>query len=392
MTVTIVADVLGAENNGTTVACMNLIRYLTECGDNVRVVCCDKDKKDKDNYYIVDTLNLGRIPNAIIEKNNVSIAKADKKTVDQSLDGTDVVHIMTPFVLGRCALFEAISKNIPVTAGFHCQAENITSHLQLMNDNRLNHAIYMNFYKSFYKYVDSIHYPTQFIREVFEKETKCKTKAYVISNGVNDIFRQKETDKPEELKGKFIILFIGRFSREKSHSVLIRAVAKSRHRDSIQLIFAGSGPREFEIRQLAKKSGINQPVMKFFTRTELVDVINYSDLYCHPAEIEIEAISCLEAITCGLVPVIANSPKCATKNFAIDEKSLFKVNNVSDLAEKIDFWIEHEDLRKQYSKKYIENSEAVRQKECMRQMRNMLSETIERRKMNEEKNYPIFRY
>ena len=174
--------------------------------------------------------------------------------------------------------------------------------------------------------------------------------------------------------------------------MLIRAVAKSRHRDSIQLIFAGSGPREFEIRQLAKKSEINQPVMKFFTRTELVDVINYSDLYCHPAEIEIEAISCLEAITCGLVPVIANSPKCATKNFAIDEKSLFKVNNVSDLAEKIDFWIEHEDLRKQYSKKYIENSEAVRQKECMRQMRNMLSETIERRKMNEEKNYPIFRY
>ena len=52
MNVTIIASVLGKENNGTTVACMNLIRYLEKCGDNVKVVCCDKEKKGKENYYI----------------------------------------------------------------------------------------------------------------------------------------------------------------------------------------------------------------------------------------------------------------------------------------------------------------------------------------------------
>lgn len=43
MKITIVCDVLGKENNGTTIAAMNLIRYLREHGHEVRVLCCDQD-------------------------------------------------------------------------------------------------------------------------------------------------------------------------------------------------------------------------------------------------------------------------------------------------------------------------------------------------------------
>ena len=73
------------------------------------------------------------------------------------------------------------------------------------------------------------------------------------------------------------------------------------------------------------------------------------DLYCHPAEIEAEAISCIEAIACGKVPIIANSPRCATKAFAVDERSLFKVNDSKDLARKIDHFIEHPEEIKELS-------------------------------------------
>ena len=37
MTITIVCDILGEEINGTTIACMNLIRYLRAQGHTVRV-------------------------------------------------------------------------------------------------------------------------------------------------------------------------------------------------------------------------------------------------------------------------------------------------------------------------------------------------------------------
>ena len=40
----IVCDVLGKENNGTTVAAMNLIRALRAKGHEVRIVCPDRDR------------------------------------------------------------------------------------------------------------------------------------------------------------------------------------------------------------------------------------------------------------------------------------------------------------------------------------------------------------
>lgn len=150
----------------------------------------------------------------------------------------------------------------------------------------------------------------------------AKTNAYVISNGVNKRFVRRPTEKPENFRDRFVILFTGRYSKEKSHRVLIDAAAESKYADRIQLIFAGDGPLKEELGEYAAKKLKNQPLFRFFSREEMLDVLNYADLYVHPAEIEIEAISCLEAITCGLVPVIADSPRSATRFFALGEDNL----------------------------------------------------------------------
>ncbi len=385
MVVTIVADVLGKENNGTTIACMNLIRYLKSKGDEVRIVCCDKDRKGEDDFYVVPTMYLGCLLNYVIKKNEVSLAKPKKDILEKAIIGSDVVHIMIPFKLGRAALKIAIKNNIPVTAGFHCQAENFTGHLYgLMNSFAVNHLVYKNFYNKFYNKVDAIHYPTEFIKDVFEKAIKNKTNAYVISNGVNDKYCKKESFKPIELQDKFIILFIGRFSKEKSHEVLINAIKYSKYKEDIQLVFAGSGPRRNKLIKCAKKAKINMPIMNFYSRDELIKVINYADLYCHPSVAEIEAISCLEAICCGKVPVISNSERSATKYFALDNLSLFECNNSKDLASKIDFWIENPKLKEEYSIKYLQNVNKFNQDECMKKMRNMLLDVIDNKGENNE--------
>ncbi len=54
MIVTVVCDVLGEENNGTTVATMNLVRYLKSRGDTVRILCADQSRKNDENVYTVD--------------------------------------------------------------------------------------------------------------------------------------------------------------------------------------------------------------------------------------------------------------------------------------------------------------------------------------------------
>lgn len=384
MKVTMVCDVLGSENNGTTVAAMNLYRNLKAKGHTVKIVCPDKDKEGKEDFFVVPTVNLG-VFNNYVAKNGVTIAKCDEDILRKAIEGSDVVHILVPFSLGRHAIKICKELNIPMTASFHAQAENLSSHVFLKDSKLASKLIYNNFYNHFYKYIDAVHYPTEFIKNVFEGSVKKKTNAYVISNGVNKRFVKREVEKPEELKDKFVILFTGRYSKEKSHKVLIDAVKLSKYEKDIQLIFAGAGPLEEKLKDYSKKNLTNMPMFRFFGREEMVDCINYSDLYVHPAEIEIEAIACLEAIACGLVPVIANSPRCATKAFAMDEKNLFKNKDSKDLCKKIEYWIEHPEEKKSRSAEYLGFATEFDQDNCMDNMEKMLKDVIELQKNQDTK-------
>ncbi len=390
MTITVVCDVLGEENNGTTIAAMNLIRSLRSKGHTVRILCPDEERRGEKDYYVVPRLSVGPL-NGYVRKNGVCIARVDREVIRQALDGADEVHIMTPFLLSNAAMKEAKAMGIPVSAGFHCQAENLTNHLFLMNCGWANTLTYKVFYHTLFSKADAIHYPTEFIRSVFEDAVGAKTNGYVISNGVNLDFVPTPATRPEEFRDRFIILFTGRYSKEKSHKILIEAAALSKHRDRIQLVFAGDGPLKEELKELAGKRLTNQPLFRFFSRREMIEVINYADLYVHPAEIEIEAIACLEAISCGLVPVIANSPRCATKHFALDEKNLFRVNDAAHLAQRIDYWIEHPEEKAECSRRYLGFTKQFEQSSCMDRMEKMILETAGKVTENEPESDILLR-
>ncbi len=382
MKICVVSDVLDEENNGTTIAAMNLIRSLKEKGHEVKIVCPVTKYHNGDDFYFVPKLKLPKVLQNIVDKNNVVIGRPKKKIFYEAMKDCDVVHVMIPLFIGpKAARFAKKKLHKPVTIGFHAQAENVSSHiLGLMNSKMVNKIIYKHYYNKAYKYADCIHYPTNFIRNVFE-DIVGDTNGYVISNGVQKIFKPTKSEKPEELKNKKVILFTGRLSLEKSHSILIKAISKSKYEKDIQLILAGQGPRKDEILKLSSKLLTNQPIINFYSREELVKIINYADLYCHPAEVEIEAISCLEAICCGLVPVIANSPKCATKEFALDERSLFTVNDPDSLRDKIDYWFDHPEELKEMKAKYANSASRFDFDECMDKMELMIKDAY---KLNEK--------
>ena len=370
MIITIVCDVLGQENNGTTIAAMNLIRYLESQNHTVKILCSQQKNPDN-NFYMVESRDFW-IFNDYVKKNGVSLAKPDEDIIAKAIDGSDIVHIMLPFALGRKSAEYAYSKHIPVTAGFHVMAENFSSHIFMKNSSIVNRLTYAHFEKM-YKYCSAIHYPTQYLRDLFEP-IYGKTNGYVISNGVNSIF--KPIPHEFDLNNKITILYSGRYSKEKCQSVLIKAIGHSKYKNKIELILAGTGPMKEKLEKLAKKKNVNAN-FNFYAREEMVKVINTAYLYVHAADIEAEGISCLEAISCGVVPIICNSPKSATKFYALDERSLYKKNDYKELAKKIDYWIDNPSLREEASKKYIEMSkEKFDQTACMKKMEEMLLETI----------------
>lgn len=368
MIITVVCDVLGEENNGTTIAAMNLIRYMRSQGDTVRILCADQNRIHDKDVYVVPNLDFGRLLDAYVSKVGVTLAKPDEEIIYKALAGADVVHIMMPLLLGIAATKTAVEMNIPITAGFHMQAENFTSYIKLNKVKRANKRVYKYIYQHVYKYAAGIHYPTEFIKNEFEKNIKKSTPGFVVSNGVNSYFKKFDTQKPDEFKDKIVILTTGRYAREKSQDTLIKAIKHSKYKNRIQLILAGQGIKEVYYKIISMDLPI-APVFKLCSREEILNVINYSDLYVHTAEIELEGISCLEAISCGKLTIVSDSKLSATKDFAVDKKCVFKNRSPKSLAKVIDYWIEHPEEKADYEKKYLLSASVFEQKECMRRTR-----------------------
>jgi len=373
--ITVVCDVFGDETNGTIVATMNLIRHLQNQGHKVRVLCADQSKVGIKDFYVCPSLNLGKWANAYIRKVGVTLAKVDQDIVEEAIKGADLVHIMIPFMLAMASVKVAKKLNIPITAGFHMQAENFTSYFKLNRFKPANYLVYHYIYRHVYRHVNAIHYPTRFIENIFESCIHKKTPGYVISNGVHDYVKKKEVEKPSKYTDKIVIMSIGRLAREKSQDTLIKAAKRSKYSDKIQLIFAGQGLKEKKYRRLARGL-VNEPVFKLFSRPEVCDTLNYSDFYVHPADIELEGIACLEAIACGKMTIVSSSKRSATKEFVADEKCIFKSRRPKDLARILDYFIEHPEECRKYEEKYLNSSAVFSQNECMKKMENMMRKVV----------------
>lgn len=369
MKITIVADVYGQGNNGTSITAKRFVEGLKARGHDVKVVSADENSDvvlDKRNFYCF---------NKYIEKQNgVALAKPDEEKLREAIAGSDVVHFLLPFKCSKAGIKICQELEIPFTTAFHCQPENVSSHIGMKNWKWLNKKLYSYFLKKFYKDVHFIHCPSQFIADELTKN-KYKAQKYVISNGVAEHIKPIAAKKPAKYKDKFVILNIARYSNEKRQDLLIKAAAFSKYSNKIQLIFGGNGPLKNKLEKMSRALP-NPPVFTFFDKEELPKVLNYADLYVHPSDIEIEGISCLEAITCGQVPIISNSKRTATKQFALSDKCLFEAGDAKDLAKKIDYFIEHPDEKQELKAKYIEYAKQFNIKNCMAQMEQMLKDAI----------------
>ena len=337
MIITLVTDQFYQNNHGTSVSAQRFAQGLEKLGHTVRIVAIDNKGNTE---FAMKERNFGKPINAIIHSQGMQLAKPDKEIIKNAIKGSDIVHVYLPFKLGYKTIELCKEMNVPCTAGFHIVPENITSTLYLEDSRIVNGSLWKSFYNTTYKYIQNIHCPSLMVAKQLQKH-KYNSNLHVISNGYNEIFQVVENEeKPNIFKDKIVVTFIGRFSREKRHDIIIKAVNSSKYRDKIQLVFGGKGPTKKHIMKMARKLPI-YPIFSFFTRQQLISLFNFADLYIHPAEIEVEGMSCIEAIACGCTPIVSDSAKSATSQFAVHEKSIFKNGNYKDLAAKIDWWIEH---------------------------------------------------
>ena len=371
MKIVLVIDQFDDANNGTTISARRFAQALKNHGNEVRVIATGKPA---DYKYAVRQMRFFPVVEHLITSQGMRLAIPNRHVFEKAAAWADVVHFMMPSPLGIMGLKHVEKLGIPHTAAFHCQPENITFTLHMGNSRRVNDFVYNRFRDTFFNRFTHIHCPSNMIANQL-RQHGYTARLHVISNGISPEYIYGKREKEPWMQGLFNVLMVGRYAGEKRQDELIDACAKSRHAREIQVILAGKGPLEKKYRRLAEKLS-NPIVMEFYEPARLLEILHMADLYVHTSDAEIEAMSCMEAFACGLVPVIADSPRSATPQFALDERSLFPAGDTDALAQRIDWWIEHPEERQAMERRYAEHARQYSLEESIRQTEEMFRQAI----------------
>ena len=367
MVIAIVVDLIDNKTNGSVITALRFADGLRARGHEVRMVAIgadgEKDCNVRERHVPILT--------EVSAKNQIKFGKFDEKRIRKTFEGVDLVHFIFPFKLEKKCKELADEMGIPTTAAFHVQPENISYNVHMGRSKALNAFIYALFRHKFYKKFNRVHCPSAFIAGQLSAHG-YKNELYVISNGYDPAFVPAER---KERNAKFEIVMTGRLAPEKNQQVLIKAIALSKHRKNIHLTLCGNGPRKKALEKLAAKSGVDVTFC-FLPKDKLIKTLQSGDLYVHAATVEIEAIAALEAIACGLVPVIADSKASATPQFALDDRSLFRDNDEYSLAEKIDYWYDRDAERVRMGKVYAESAKKYSLEKSLEKAERMFADEI----------------
>lgn len=345
------------KGNGLCASARRTVKKLKERGLDVRILSAkNPDPEGPQPDYILDDYKMP-IFNPLIKKQGYSFAKTNKRIAIDAINWADVIHLEEPFAVEMAVAKLANKMNKPLTATYHLHPENLfaTVHLE---KSPLSSFTLKWWKRSCFDRCKIVQCPTENVKERLEKNN-FKSELRVISNGLvlEDLVKNNSNEIKKVSDAKYTIITIGRFSVEKNLKTLLNAMKYSKHNKDIQLIFAGRGPQEKNLKKLANKlvkKGVIKynPVFGFYPLDELQELSRGSDLYIHLAYIEVEGLSCMEAVQTGLLPIIAKGKYSATSQFANNEKSTYEQKNPKDLASKIDYWLDNEEERKSEAVKY----------------------------------------
>ena len=339
MKILIVCNNVYMRGNGVSSAVLALKGRLMAEGVEVRTLACENPEKDgaQPDYSLRHFVF--PIFEPIVKANGYRYPKIDKKLIEEAVRWADVIHLMEGFPLQAATVKVAERLNKPCVGTYHILTENITANLGLPDNTFINKLINKWWSSAVYNHCKCVQCPTETVK-IHLQENGYSAPLTVISNGMD--IKDKPLKFKEPGRDPYRILCVGRLSDEKDQPTLIKAMRYSKYASDIELHFAGNGTKAKKIRKAARKlveDGIvrNDPVFGFYTAEELQELAESSWLYVHCARIEVEGLSCLEAIQHGLVPVIAVSRLSATSQFALDEHSLFPVSDSRKLAERIEY-------------------------------------------------------
>jgi glycosyltransferase involved in cell wall biosynthesis len=263
-----------------------------------------------------------------------------------------IIHIHSPVVLGNIAQLLAGGLRKPVISTNHYLPINIS--------HSLTADPFLGKYFSNITYTYLVHFcnrceyvttPTQTALNLLYQHG-LRAPAQAISNGIDlkkftpgppDPKIRKQFKLPED---RPLALHVNRLSEEKRIDVLLDAFARTTVNGHLAL--AGSGPAEAELRAQVERLNLGDRVsfLGFVRDFDLLLLRRSSDLFVIPSEAELQSLSTMEAMACGLPVIAANSYALPELVHQEQNGFLFQPGNSDELAHYLDLLLSDAELRK----------------------------------------------
>lgn len=166
----------------------------------------------------------------------------------------------------------------------------------------------------YYEKCDLVTAPSQSVFDEMNQLGFDQERQVVVSNPLHtDIFRPLPDRAGLRKKFGFphrTALYAGRLAPEKSIETILGAwPAVLREHSDAMLVFAGTGPSEKKLRQLAEELGISHRVkfLGFIPPARLAEAMNASAVFLMMSTSETQSLGTIQALACGIPAIGANA-------------------------------------------------------------------------------------
>ncbi len=292
--------------DGVVLVVDNLAKELCKFADVTVVVPKNEIiEDDKKRPYKVVRINSMHVPTT---EYRVGIPFLEKTAINRELwnERFDIIHIHSPFSIGKLGIEIAKKQNIPVIATMHTRFD-FEIRRYLKSEQIVNLAI-KKIIKVFNK-CDKCIAVNKAMTSVF-KEYGYKGTPIVEYNGTD----MKMIDNPEKAESiineKFninnnenVLLFVGRINRVKNIFFILDVLEKLKDKDfKFKMIFVGTGPDEDELKKRIKeKKLINEVILtgKIMDRELLKSIYYRANLFVFPSLFDASSLVQIEAASQG---------------------------------------------------------------------------------------------
>lgn len=262
----------------------------------------------------------------------------------------DIIHSQLFFGVGLEALSASKILKIPVIGTNHTAITEFKHYSPIKS--QWFDKLSLNFAVWYYNQCDFVTAPSQAVFDEM-KNYGFKQPHQVISNPIDlATFKVEPNFNPESIRRKYnlseqIIIYAGRLAKEKNIEVMIEALSLVKKKEAkINLVLAGHGKNENQLKQLAKKLKVENNV-KFLgtvSKPTLAKLYQAAKIFVITSTSETQSLTLMQGFACGL-PAIGVNSRALPEYINKQNGFLVEPGDAKNLAEKINLLLTNESLR-----------------------------------------------